>query len=95
MNKNSAVICGNRIGPDIAGQDILNPIGTILSAAVMTTYGFDRCEESDAAKKTVYDVFGSGFCRAAIMPSGETNCTKVGCHETGQPIADRLRGHIS
>lgn len=94
MNKNSAVICGDRIGPAIAGQDILNPIGAILSPAVRTTYGFDRCEESDATKKTVYNVLG-GFCRAAIMSLGETNCTKAGCHETGQPIADRLRGQIS
>ena len=32
--------------PDIAGMDIANPIGTILSAAMMLRYSFDMPEEA-------------------------------------------------
>ncbi len=33
--------------PDIAGQDIANPIATILSAAMMLRYSFDLDKEAD------------------------------------------------
>ncbi len=39
--------------PDIAGQDIANPIATILSAAMMLRYSFDLDQEADAIEKAV------------------------------------------
>ena len=81
--------------PDIAGQDVANPIGTILSAAMMLKYSFDMSEESDAIEKAVYDVLEDGFRCADIMPSQGSSCTKVGCREMGQLILDRLRGPVA
>ena len=77
--------------PDIAGKDIANPIGTILSAAMMLKYSFDMIEESDAIEKAVYDVLEEGYRCADIMPSEETDCKKVGCREMGQLIINHLK----
>jgi len=78
--------------PDIAGKDIANPIGTILSAAMMLKYSFDMSEESDAIEKAVYDVLEEGYRCADIMPTSENTCKSLSCSEMGQLIADRLRG---
>lgn len=78
--------------PDIAGQDIANPIGTILSAAMMLKYSFDMSDEADAIEKAVYDVLEEGYRCADIMPTGENNCTKVGCSQMGQLILEKLGG---
>jgi 3-isopropylmalate dehydrogenase len=42
--------------PDIAGQDIANPIGTILSAAMMLEYSLGRPKEAGLIKQAVKDV---------------------------------------
>ena len=78
--------------PDIAGKNVANPIGTILSAAMMLKYSFDMSEESDAIEKAVYDVLEEGYRCADIMPTNEAGCTKVGCSEMGQLILERLGG---
>lgn len=78
--------------PDIAGMDIANPIGTILSAAMMLKYSFDMGEESDAIEKAVYDVLEKGYRTADIMPAVDSGCKKVGCREMGQLIIQNLRG---
>ncbi len=78
--------------PDIAGKDIANPIGTILSAAMMLKYSFDMNDEADAIEKAVYDVLEEGYRCADIMPSDENKCTKVGCSKMGQLILEKLGG---
>lgn len=78
--------------PDIAGKDIANPIGTILSAAMMLKYSFDMSDESDAIEKAIYDVLEEGYRCADIMHSGESSCKSVGCSEMGQLILDKLGG---
>ncbi|MBO5008332.1 MAG: 3-isopropylmalate dehydrogenase [Clostridia bacterium] len=78
--------------PDIAGLNIANPIGTILSAAMMLKYSFDMSDESDAIEKAVYDVLEEGYRCADIMPSDADTCTMVGCSEMGQLILDKLGG---
>lgn len=70
--------------PDIAGQDIANPIGTILSAAMMLKYSFDATEESDAIEAAVSKYLDEGYRTADIMSEG---CKKVGCKECGNLIA--------
>ncbi len=77
--------------PDIAGKDIANPIGTILSAAMMIKYSFDMNDESDAIENAVYEVLEEGYRCADIMPSEENLCKKVGCHQMGQLIIDKLK----
>ena len=73
--------------PDIAGQDIANPIGTILSAAMMLRYSFDLPAEADCIENAVSAVLDEGYRTADIMAAG---CKKVGCGEMGSLITARL-----
>ena len=73
--------------PDIAGQDIANPIATILSAAMMLRYSFDLDKEADAIENAVKQVLKEGYRTVDIMSEG---CTKVGCKEMGSLLADRI-----
>ena len=73
--------------PDIAGRDIANPIGTILSAAMMLRYSFDMSAEADCIENAVSAVLDEGFRTADIMSEG---CKKVGCSEMGRLIISRM-----
>lgn len=73
--------------PDIAGQDIANPIATILSASMMLRYSFDLDKEADAIENAVKQVLKEGFRTVDIMSEG---CTKVGCKEMGSLLAERI-----
>ena len=73
--------------PDIAGMDTANPIGTILSAAMMLRYSFDMPKEADAIENAVSAVLDKGFRTADIMSDG---CKKVGCSEMGKLIISKL-----
>ena len=73
--------------PDIAGQDTANPIGTILSAAMMLRYSFDMTDEADCIENAVSAVLDEGFRTADIMSEG---CIKVGCSEMGNLIISRM-----
>ena len=69
--------------PDIAGMDIANPIGTILSAAMMLRYSFDLSAEADCIERAVGAVLDGGYRTADIC---EPDCRKVGCTEMGTLI---------
>lgn len=73
--------------PDIAGKDLANPIGTILSAAMMLRYSFDLTEEADAIECAVAHFLDEGY-RTADLFDGEG--TLVGCSEAGDLIASFL-----
>ena len=73
--------------PDIAGQDIANPIGTILSAAMMLRYSFDMSAEADCIENAVSAVLDDGCRTADIMSDG---CKKVGCSEMGRLIIQKI-----
>ena len=74
--------------PDIAGQDIANPIGTILSAAMMLRYSFDMPQEANAIERAVSDYLDAGYRTADIMSEGKT---RVGCSRCGELITGFLR----
>lgn len=73
--------------PDIAGMNIANPLGTILSAAMMLRYSFDMAAEVDAVEAAVNKVLDEGYRTGDIMQDG---CTKVSCSEMGSLVADRI-----
>ena len=73
--------------PDIAGQDIANPIATILSAAMMLRYSFDLDEEAVAIENAVKQVLKEGYRTVDIMSEGKT---KVGCKAMGDLLAERI-----
>lgn len=73
--------------PDIAGMNIANPLGTILSAAMMLRYSFDMEAEADAIENAVNQVLDDGYRTGDIMQDG---CKKVTCTEMGTLVAERL-----
>ena len=73
--------------PDIAGQDIANPIATVLSAAMLLRYSFDLDREADAIEAAVQQVLTEGYRTGDIMSEG---CTKVGTAKMGDLIAERI-----
>ncbi len=80
--------------PDIAGKDIANPIGTVLSAAMMLKYSFDMQREADCIENAVSAVLDLGYRTADIMPSDSKEaekCKIVGCSEMGALIRANMR----
>ena len=73
--------------PDIAGQDIANPIATVLSAAMMLRFTFDLDKEAAAVEQAVQQVLTEGYRTADIFSAG---CKKVGTAEMGDLIAARV-----
>lgn len=74
--------------PDIAGTDAANPIGTILSAAMMLRYSFDMADEADCIEAAVSAVLDEGYRTGDIFSPG---CTMVGCQEMGRLIIDKMK----
>ena len=73
--------------PDIAGQNKANPIGTILSAAMMLKYSFGMDAEAAAIEAAVNKALNDGLRTADMMAEG---CTPACCSEMGDAIAARL-----
>lgn len=72
----------------IAGKNIANPIGQILSAAMMLKYSFEMENEAQSIERAVYETLIQDKIRTSdIMEKG---CTSVGTKEMG----DRIRGNI-
>ena len=73
--------------PDIAGMDIANPIGTIMSVAMILRFSFDMMEEADAIENAVNKALDDGYRTADIW---KDRFKKVGCKEMGAIIASDL-----
>jgi 3-isopropylmalate dehydrogenase len=73
--------------PDIAGQDVANPIATILSLAMMFKYTFADEKKSQAIENAVRQVLKDGLRTKDIFSEG----TKmIGCNAMGDAIIERL-----
>lgn len=70
--------------PDIAGQNIANPIATVLAAAMMLD-NMELHDEARAVEKAVGGVIAAGY-RTPDMGAGR----RVGCREMGRLIADAI-----
>ena len=73
--------------PDIAGMNIANPLGTILSAAMMLRYSFDMAAEADNIEAAVNAVLDAGYRTGDIMQDG---CTKLSCSEMGDMVVKNI-----
>ncbi len=70
--------------PDIAGKDIANPLGTILSAAMLLRHSLGLAEEAAAVEAAVEKVLDAGYRTGDIWSEG---CEKVGCRRMGELVA--------
>ncbi len=73
--------------PDIAGQNIANPIATILSAAMMLRYSLDQDKAADAIGEAVKRTLADGVRTRDIMSEG---CECVSTSGMGDAIVERL-----
>ena len=73
--------------PDIAGQNLANPLATILSAAMMLRYSFTNEEAALRIENAVKKVLAQGFRTGDIYEPG-TN--KVGTKEMGDAVLAAL-----
>lgn len=73
--------------PDIAGQDIANPLATILSVAMMLRYTFKQEAAAKAIEDAVGGVLDQGLRTADIMSDG---MTKVGTKAMGEAVLAKL-----
>jgi 3-isopropylmalate dehydrogenase len=73
--------------PDIAGDNIANPIATILSVSMMLRYTLDEPAMADKIEAAVSKVLDSGLRTADIYSEGTT---KVGTTEMGNAIVAAL-----
>lgn len=69
--------------PDIAGQNVANPLATILSVAMMLRYSLDESAMADRIEKAVDKVLDQGLRTADIFSDG---MTQVGTSEMGDAV---------
>ncbi len=84
--------------PDIAGQDLANPLGTILSAAMMLRWSLGEPAAADAIEAAVSGALTDGIRTRDLVPSdpGEAaRCTVVGTREMARRIAARVSGVVA
>ena len=74
--------------PDIAGKDIANPLGTILSAAMLLRYSLHQEEAARAIERAVDDVMKAGYRTPDLAGEG---LTTVGTKKMGQLVAEAVR----
>jgi 3-isopropylmalate dehydrogenase len=73
--------------PDIAGRDLANPLATVLSAAMMLRYTFDKDEWAYRIENAVKSVLAQGLRTADIHEAGTR---KVGTREMGDAVVAAL-----
>ncbi len=75
--------------PDIAGQGIANPLGMILSTAMMLRYSLQLPAAADKIEQAVEQVLSAGYRTADLYTPG---FTKVTTEQMGKLIAEQLSG---
>ncbi len=73
--------------PDIAGMGVANPVGTILSAAMMLRYSLDENEAADTIEQAVEAVLADGYRTADLYREG---MKKASTMEMAEAIAAKI-----
>ena len=73
--------------PDIAGQNIANPLATILSAAMMLRYSLNQAAAADCIEAAVQAVLAHGLRTSDIYEHGTT---RVSTSEMGDAVLQAL-----
>jgi len=69
--------------PDIAGRDIANPLGAILSAAMLLRDSLGESAAADAVERAVEQALTDGYRTADLGGA-------AGCAEMGRAVRERV-----
>ncbi len=78
--------------PDIAGQNLANPIATIASFGMALRYSLDMAKEADLIDNVIAQVLDDGLRTGDIMQDG---MTKVGTDGMGDAILSALKKAVA
>ena len=73
--------------PDIAGKDLANPMGTILSAAMLLRYSLKEENAAKAIENAIDKTLADGWRTADIYSAG---FKRVGTEKVTEIICDNL-----
>ncbi|BCJ88115.1 3-isopropylmalate dehydrogenase [Effusibacillus dendaii] len=78
--------------PDIAGRGIANPLGTILSSAMLLRHSFGWEAEAAAIEEAVYEVLSKGVRSADLATPDEKT---VSTSEMGDLVVQSIRSKVA
>ncbi|MBI2408340.1 MAG: 3-isopropylmalate dehydrogenase [Gemmatimonadetes bacterium] len=83
--------------PDIAGQGSANPIGTILSAALLLRHSLNLTDEAAHVERAVGDVIADGWRTADLWSAADQSAPvhRASTTAMGAAVVDRLRRIMS
>jgi len=76
--------------PDIAGKDVVNPLATLLSYAMLLRYSLDRPDDAGLVEGAVQNVLSAGIRTADIMTPGATKVSTTGMGDAILKELDKL-----
>ena len=77
--------------PDIAGQEIANPLGAILSAAMLLRHSFKLETEAASIESAVREVLAEGHRTGDLAGKGEAS---ISTGKMGELVAGRVRERV-
>ncbi len=77
--------------PDIAGEDVANPLAAILSVAMLLEYSLGAPEPAAAIRTAVSRVLENGHRTADLV--GDSGIASVGCIAMGDLVLEQLETH--
>jgi len=78
--------------PDIAGQDLANPLAAILSAAMLLDHSLDAPAAAGAIRDAVASVLGAGHRSADLVLPNEDRPV-IGCSAMGDLVIEALEAN--
>jgi 3-isopropylmalate dehydrogenase len=78
--------------PDIAGKAIANPLGSILSVAMMLRLTLNRPDDADLLERAVQTALGAGARTADIAEPGATRLSTVEMGDAVLSALDKVAG---
>jgi 3-isopropylmalate dehydrogenase len=78
--------------PDIAGKGIANPLGSILSVAMMLRLTFNRPDEADLLERAVHTALASGARTADIAEPGTRKLSTIEMGDAVLRALDKVAG---
>jgi 3-isopropylmalate dehydrogenase len=76
---------------DLAGRDVCNPVGQILSLAMMLRESYGRAREADAIVAAVRQTWRDGWRTADLS---EPDCRTIGTQAFGRHVLDHLARQV-